>query len=73
MCDSYVREPVLPQPLYERRCPQLKMRRVVVPAGLFVVPVVFSSTGVFLERSLRPALLTRFAVALREEHPPASG
>ena len=43
------------------------MRRVV-PAGLFVAPLVFSSTGVFLERSLRP-LLTRFAVALREEHP----
>ena len=64
LCDSYVREPVL-QPLYER-C-QLKMRRVV-PAGLFVAPLVFSSTGVFLERSLRP-LLMRFAVALREEHP----
>ena len=64
LCDSYVREPVL-QPLYER-C-QLKMRRVM-PAGLFVAPLVFSSTGVFLERSLRP-LLTRFAVALREEHP----
>ena len=39
----------------------------LVPAGLFVAPLVFSSTGVFLERSLRP-LLTRFAaVALREE------
>ena len=39
------------QPLYERS--QLKMRRVL-PAGLFVAPLVFSSTGVFLETTLRP-------------------
>ena len=64
LCDSYVRLPVL-QPLYER-C-KLKMRRVL-PAGLFVAPLVFSSTGVFLESTLRP-LLVRFAVVLREEHP----
>ena len=64
LCDSYVRLPVL-QPLYERS--QLKMRRVL-PAGLFVAPLVFSSTGVFLESTLRP-LLVRFAEALREEHP----
>ena len=57
------------QPLYERS--QLKIRRVL-PAlcwGLFVAPLVFSSTGVvFLESTLRP-LLVRFAEALREEHP----
>ena len=64
LCDSYVRLPVL-QPLYERS--QLKVRRVL-PAGLFVAPLVFSSTGVFLESTLRP-LLVRFAEALREEHP----
>ena len=51
-CRVCAREPVL-QPLHER-C-QLKMRRVM-PAGLFVAPLVFSSTGVFLERSLRPLL-----------------
>ena len=58
--DSYVRLPVL-QPLYERSQlkMQLKMRRVL-PAGLFVAPLVFSSTGVFLESTLRP-LLVRFA------------
>jgi len=64
LCDSYVRLPVL-QPLYERS--QLKMRRAL-PAGLFVAPLVFSSTGVFLESTLRP-LLVRFAEVLREEHP----
>ena len=33
------------------------MRRVL-PAGLFVAPLVFSSTGVFLESTLRPLLLS---------------
>ena len=69
LCDSNVRLPVL-QPLYDERLyerSQLKMRRVL-PAGLFVAPLVFSSTGVFLESTLRP-LLVRFAEALREEHP----
>ena len=60
LCDSYVSLPVL-QPLYERS--QLKMRRVLPVRGLFFAPLVFSSTGVFLESALCP-LLVRFAVAL---------
>ena len=42
----------------------------MLPDGLFVVPVVFSSTGAFLESSVRP-LLRRFAERAFKESLPA--